>query len=70
MKDPNRPPQRPMPDADLGYLPLAVAIVGVFFVLWLVMPGNDGNQRVTENVARSAPTPPPIIRPPTPDPQK
>jgi hypothetical protein len=66
--DPNRPPYRPIPDADLGYLPLVVAIVAVFFVLWLVMPSNDRNQRVTENVPRSeAPKNTPA---PTPNPQK
>ena len=70
MTDPNRSPYKPIPDADLGYLPLVVAIVAGFFVLWLVMPSNDGNPRVTENVPRSAPTPPLIIPAPTPHPQK
>jgi hypothetical protein len=50
--DPDRPPHRRIPDADLGYLPLVVAIVGAFFMLWLVTR-NDGHQRVTENVPRS-----------------
>ena len=70
MTDPNRPPYRPTPDADLGYLPLVVSIVVGFFVLWLVMSSNDGNPRFTENVPRSAPTAPPIIPTPTPDPRK
>jgi hypothetical protein len=58
--DPDRPPHRPIPDADLGYLPLVVAIVAVFFGLWLVSPRNEANQRVSENVPRSAaPSPAP-----------
>jgi len=71
--DPNRPPYRPTAEADLGYLPLVVAIVAGFFLLWVLMPDNDGNQRVTENVPRSevsSPTPPKNTSAPTPDPQK
>jgi hypothetical protein len=73
MSDPNRPPYRPPEDNDWGYLPFVVAIVGGFFLAWLVMrPTTDDHTRVADNAPRSEiPSPAPKSAPaPRPDPQK